>query len=116
MTFCPQDDALRSGSASDCPRCLLQKLLNVDIAARRDSTLREVAASTAAPSEGGQNLLEQRPHISSAAGSLRENQTRRIHSARHQRDRRRRRSRHFLRKELGKADVAIGKRLHGYIP
>ena len=48
----------RTGSASDCTRCLLQKLLNVDLAARRDSTLREVAASTAAPSDGRQNLLQ----------------------------------------------------------
>src|ERR1700674_5352933 len=104
----------RKGSTSDCTRRLLQKLL--DIAARRDSTLREVAASTAAPSVGGQHLPEYRPDISSTAGSLRENETRRIHSARHQRDRRRRRSRHFLRKELGKADVAIGKRLHDYLP
>src|ERR1700674_342795 len=115
MTFCPQDDALRSGSASDCTRCLLQKLLDVDIRARRDSTLREVAASTAAPSDGRQNLLEQRPHISSAGGSLRENQTRRIHSARHQRDRRRRRSSHFLRKQFGKADVTIGKHAYDYL-
>src|SRR6202158_3097216 len=116
MSFCPQDDALRSGSASDCTRCLLQKLLDVDIAARRNSTLREVAASTAAPSDGRQNLLEQRPHISSAGGSLRENQTRRIHSARHQRDRRRRRSCHFLRKQFGEADVAIGKHAYDYLP
>jgi hypothetical protein len=46
----------RTGSAPDCTRRLPQKLL--DIAARRDSTLREVAASTAAPSDGRQNLLE----------------------------------------------------------
>src|SRR4029077_17765185 len=106
--------ARRKGSTSDCTRRLLQKLL--DIAARRDSTLSEIAGSTAAPSDGRQNLLEQRPHISSTARSLRENQTRRIHSARHQRDGRRRQARHSLRKELGKADVAIGKRLHDYLP
>jgi hypothetical protein len=36
----------------------MQKLLDVDIRARRDSALREVAASTAAPSGGRQNLFE----------------------------------------------------------
>jgi hypothetical protein len=46
----------RKGSTPDCTRRLLQKLL--DIAARRDSTLSEIAASTAAPSDGRQNLLE----------------------------------------------------------
>src|SRR6266853_5367882 len=106
----------RKGSTSDCTRCLLQKLLNVDLAARRDSTLRELAASTATPSDGRQNLLKQRPHIGSASRSLRENQTRRIHSARHQRDRRRSCSSHLLRKELRKADVAIRKRLHNNLP
>jgi hypothetical protein len=38
------------------------------------------------------------------------------HGARHQRDGRRIRSRHFLRKQFGEADVAIGKRPHDYLP
>jgi len=57
VIFFPKNGA-RAGSASDCTRCLLQKLLNVHIRVRRDSTLREVAASTAAPSNGRQNLLQ----------------------------------------------------------
>jgi hypothetical protein len=50
--FLPHYDALRSGSASDCTRRPLQKLLKVYIRAGWNSTLREVAASTAAPSDG----------------------------------------------------------------
>src|ERR1700716_358734 len=106
----------RAGSASDCNRRLLQKLLDIYIRARRDSTLRKVAASAAAPSGGRQHLLEQCPHISSAARGLRKDQTRRIHCARHERDSRRRCSGYFLGKELRKADVAIGKRPHDYLP
>src|SRR5260370_33352944 len=49
-------------SGSDCTRCLAQKLLNVDIPARRNSTLGEIASSTAPASDGGQHSLDQRAH------------------------------------------------------
>src|SRR5258708_39661053 len=79
-------------SGSDCTRCLAQKLLNVDIRARRNSTLGEIAAPTAPASDGGQHSLEQRAHVRrqtgriarSLRGRLREDQTGWIHGACHQ--------------------------------
>src|SRR5271163_2466452 len=74
--------ATTSGSGSDCTRRLAQKLLDVYIAARRNSTLGEIAASPAASSDRRQHLPQQRAHVGSRAGRaascLRENHALRI--------------------------------------
>src|ERR1700719_352076 len=107
---------------------MLQKLLDVDVGAGRNSALGKITAATTPAADPRQYLLEQGSHVSGRtrcilraswrrclSGCLSEDEAGRIDRAGHQRDGGRGGSGDFLRKEFGESYVAIGKCPHNYL-